>query len=69
MCQAVRQQGAVLHDLLPPADMLHLIMMHPLRVQVSFSRQFFITFSYNVTIGKMMHLVEIIISFYHINLG
>lgn len=36
MCQAVRQQGAVLHDLLPPTDMLHLIMMHPLRVQVSF---------------------------------
>ncbi|XP_020708415.2 E3 ubiquitin-protein ligase Ubr3 [Athalia rosae] len=36
MCQAVRQQGAVLHDLLPPTDMLHLIMMHPLRVQVAF---------------------------------
>lgn len=35
MCQAVRQQGAVLNDLLPPTDMLHLLMMHPLRVQVS----------------------------------
>ncbi|XP_046744693.1 E3 ubiquitin-protein ligase Ubr3 isoform X1 [Diprion similis] len=35
MCQAVQQQGAVLHDLLPPTDMLHLIMMHPLRVQVA----------------------------------
>ncbi|XP_012142217.1 ubr3 ubiquitin ligase isoform X3 [Megachile rotundata] len=36
MCQAVRQQGAVLNDLLPPTDMLHLLMMHPLRVQVAF---------------------------------
>lgn len=35
MCQAVRQQGATLNDLLPPTDMLHLLMMHPLRVQVS----------------------------------
>ncbi|KZC09699.1 E3 ubiquitin-protein ligase UBR3, partial [Dufourea novaeangliae] len=37
MCQAVRQQGATLNDLLPPTDMLHLLMMHPLRVQVSIS--------------------------------
>ncbi|XP_017759565.1 PREDICTED: E3 ubiquitin-protein ligase UBR3 isoform X2 [Eufriesea mexicana] len=36
MCQAVRQQGASLNDLLPPTDMLHLLMMHPLRVQVAF---------------------------------
>ncbi|XP_076228505.1 ubr3 ubiquitin ligase isoform X4 [Nomia melanderi] len=36
MCQAVRQQGAKLNDLLPPTDMLHLLMMHPLRVQVAF---------------------------------
>nr|XP_033321626.1 E3 ubiquitin-protein ligase Ubr3 isoform X1 [Megalopta genalis] len=36
MCQAVRQQGAVLNNLLPPTDMLHLLMMHPLRVQVAF---------------------------------
>ncbi|XP_076160459.1 ubr3 ubiquitin ligase isoform X2 [Ptiloglossa arizonensis] len=36
MCQAVRQQGATLNDLLPPTDMLHLLMMHPLRVQVAF---------------------------------
>ena len=35
MCQAVRQQGATLNDLLPPTDMLHLLIMHPLRVQVS----------------------------------
>ncbi|XP_043683976.1 E3 ubiquitin-protein ligase Ubr3 isoform X1 [Vespula pensylvanica] len=37
MCQAVRQQGVTLQDLLPPTDMLHLLMMHPLRVQVAFS--------------------------------
>lgn len=36
MCQAVRQQGATLNNLLPPTDMLHLLMMHPLRVQVAF---------------------------------
>ncbi|XP_011496807.1 PREDICTED: E3 ubiquitin-protein ligase UBR3 [Ceratosolen solmsi marchali] len=36
LCQAVRQQGATLNDLLPPTDMLHLLMMHPLRVQVAF---------------------------------
>ncbi|XP_076675053.1 ubr3 ubiquitin ligase isoform X2 [Andrena cerasifolii] len=36
MCQAVRQQGATLNHLLPPTDMLHLLMMHPLRVQVAF---------------------------------
>lgn len=35
MCQAIRQQGATLRELLPPTDMLHLLMMHPLRVQVS----------------------------------
>ncbi|CAK9812220.1 E3 ubiquitin-protein ligase UBR3 [Anthophora quadrimaculata] len=36
MCQAVRRQGATLNELLPPTDMLHLLMMHPLRVQVAF---------------------------------
>ncbi|XP_043272202.1 E3 ubiquitin-protein ligase Ubr3 isoform X3 [Venturia canescens] len=36
MCQAVRQQGVTLEELLPPKDMLHLLMMHPLRVQVAF---------------------------------
>ncbi|XP_011691605.1 PREDICTED: E3 ubiquitin-protein ligase UBR3 isoform X2 [Wasmannia auropunctata] len=36
MCQAIRQQGATLRELLPPTDMLHLLMMHPLRVQVAF---------------------------------
>ncbi|CAL7947523.1 unnamed protein product [Xylocopa violacea] len=36
MCQAIRQQEATLNDLLPPTDMLHLLMMHPLRVQVAF---------------------------------
>lgn len=35
MCQAIRQQGVTLRELLPPTDMLHLLMMHPLRVQVS----------------------------------
>jgi len=41
MCQAIRQQGATLRELLPPTDMLHLLMMHPLRVQVSL-RAFYI---------------------------
>uniref|UniRef100_A0A0C9QRP8 E3 ubiquitin-protein ligase n=1 Tax=Fopius arisanus TaxID=64838 RepID=A0A0C9QRP8_9HYME len=36
MCQAVRQQGITLQELLPPTDMLHLLMMHPLRIQVAF---------------------------------
>ncbi|XP_015603280.1 E3 ubiquitin-protein ligase Ubr3 isoform X2 [Cephus cinctus] len=36
LCRAVRLQGATLHELLPPTDMLHLMMMHPLRVQVAF---------------------------------
>ncbi|XP_076232510.1 ubr3 ubiquitin ligase isoform X2 [Calliopsis andreniformis] len=36
MCQAVRQQGATLNELLPPTDILHLLMIHPLRVQVAF---------------------------------
>ncbi|XP_014216341.1 E3 ubiquitin-protein ligase Ubr3 [Copidosoma floridanum] len=36
LCQAVRKQGATLNKLLPPTDMLHLLMMHPLRVQVAF---------------------------------
>ncbi|XP_026827990.1 E3 ubiquitin-protein ligase Ubr3 isoform X2 [Ooceraea biroi] len=36
MCQAIRQQGAMLSELLPPSDMLQLLMMHPLRVQVAF---------------------------------
>ncbi|XP_053987373.1 E3 ubiquitin-protein ligase Ubr3 [Hylaeus volcanicus] len=35
MCQAIRQQGATLNELLPSTDMLHLLMMHPLRVQVA----------------------------------
>ncbi|XP_020290278.1 E3 ubiquitin-protein ligase UBR3 isoform X2 [Pseudomyrmex gracilis] len=36
MCQAIRQQGATLRELLPPTDVLHLLMMHPLRIQVAF---------------------------------
>ncbi|KAK7870457.1 hypothetical protein R5R35_000735 [Gryllus longicercus] len=36
MCQAVRQQGVPLREVLPPRDLLALIMMHPLRVQVAF---------------------------------
>nr|XP_018904322.1 PREDICTED: E3 ubiquitin-protein ligase UBR3 isoform X2 [Bemisia tabaci] len=36
MCQAVNVQGVPLSEVLPPLDMLHLIMMHPLRVQVAF---------------------------------
>jgi len=42
MCQAIRQQGATLRELLPPTDMLHLLMMHPLRVQVSTFYFFFL---------------------------
>lgn len=34
-CQAVRLQGLAPDQLLPPPDTLQLIMMHPLRVQVS----------------------------------
>ncbi|GLG92566.1 Uncharacterized protein GBIM_00221 [Gryllus bimaculatus] len=34
MCQAVRQQGVPLREVLPPRDLLALIMMHPLRVQL-----------------------------------
>ena len=34
MCQAVRAQGAQLSEVLPPQDLLHLIMVHPLRLQV-----------------------------------
>lgn len=51
MCQAVRQQGATLNDLLPPTDMLHLLMMHPLRVQVStflFSSIFFHIYIFSI---------------------
>ncbi|XP_046390043.1 E3 ubiquitin-protein ligase Ubr3 isoform X2 [Ischnura elegans] len=36
MCQAIKQQGLTLKDVLPGTDMLHLMMMHPLRVQVAF---------------------------------
>nr|CAD7573224.1 unnamed protein product [Timema californicum] len=34
MCQAIKQQGLSLQEILPPRDVLTLIMMHPLRVQV-----------------------------------
>lgn len=33
--QAVRHMGMSLNDILPSADILTLLMMHPLRVQVS----------------------------------
>lgn len=36
LCRAARQQGVTLHELLPSTEMLHLLMMHPLRVQVAF---------------------------------
>ncbi|GLV32959.1 Ubr3 ubiquitin ligase [Carabus blaptoides fortunei] len=36
MCQAIKLQGVKLREVLPPADVVHLIMMHPLRVQVAF---------------------------------
>ncbi|ROT84089.1 putative E3 ubiquitin-protein ligase UBR3 isoform X1 [Penaeus vannamei] len=36
MCQAVRAQGARLEEVLPPQDLLHLIMVHPLRLQAAF---------------------------------
>ncbi|KAG8223713.1 hypothetical protein J437_LFUL004078 [Ladona fulva] len=35
MCQAIKHQGLALRDVLPGPEMLHLMMMHPLRVQVS----------------------------------
>jgi len=34
-CQAVRAQGIPLKDILPSNSLLELIMMHPLRIQVS----------------------------------
>lgn len=36
MCQAIRRQGMALRDVLPPSDVLQLIMFHPLRVQAAF---------------------------------
>lgn len=36
MCQAIKHQGLALRDVLPSTDVLHLMMMHPLRVQVAF---------------------------------
>ncbi|XP_044728240.1 E3 ubiquitin-protein ligase Ubr3 [Chrysoperla carnea] len=36
MCQAIKMQGVSLREVLPSSDILHLIMMHPLRVQVAF---------------------------------
>ncbi|XP_054287000.1 E3 ubiquitin-protein ligase Ubr3-like isoform X1 [Macrosteles quadrilineatus] len=36
MCQAINVQGVSLQEVLPPQDMLQLIMMHPLRVQAAF---------------------------------
>ncbi|XP_063233328.1 E3 ubiquitin-protein ligase Ubr3 [Bacillus rossius redtenbacheri] len=36
MCQAIKLQGLSLRDVLPPRDLLALVMMHPLRVQVAF---------------------------------
>ncbi|XP_026278143.1 E3 ubiquitin-protein ligase Ubr3 [Frankliniella occidentalis] len=36
MCQAIRRQGLALRDVLPPSDVLQLIMFHPLRVQAAF---------------------------------
>ncbi|KAF2879439.1 hypothetical protein ILUMI_26719 [Ignelater luminosus] len=35
LCQAVAKQGLTLNEILPHSDTLHLLMMHPLRVQVS----------------------------------
>lgn len=36
MCQAVKAQGALLSEVLPSQDLLHLIMVHPLRLQAAF---------------------------------
>ncbi|XP_042224390.1 E3 ubiquitin-protein ligase ubr3-like [Homarus americanus] len=36
MCQAVKAQGAQLHEVLPSQDLLHHIMVHPLRLQAAF---------------------------------
>lgn len=57
MCQAVRQQGATLNDLLPPTDMLHLLMMHPLRVQVS-TFLYFLVYSFNVVMMCMYSILN-----------
>ena len=35
-CQAVRAMGMSLNDILPSPDLLTLLMMHPIRVQVSY---------------------------------
>ena len=43
MCQAIKHQGLTLKDVLPPRDVLMLIMMHPLRVQVGTLFHMFIT--------------------------
>lgn len=61
MCQAVRQQGATLNDLLPPTDMLHLLMMHPLRVQVS-------TFLFSSIFISFQYSFNIYIQYFKINL-
>ena len=41
--QAVKSQGFSLSELLPDTSTLHLMMMHPLRVQVNFSYLGYIT--------------------------
>lgn len=35
LCQAVAKQEITLNEILPESGVLHLLMMHPLRVQVS----------------------------------
>jgi E3 ubiquitin-protein ligase UBR3 len=42
MCQAIKHQGLSLKDVLPPRDVLMLIMMHPLRVQVGPTACFYV---------------------------
>ncbi|XP_022907951.1 E3 ubiquitin-protein ligase Ubr3 [Onthophagus taurus] len=36
LCQAVAKQGVSLNEVLPSSDVIHMLMMHPLRVQVAF---------------------------------
>lgn len=37
-CQAVSKMNMTLKDIIPPPDLLTLLLVHPLRVQVSYSK-------------------------------
>nr|CAD7445183.1 unnamed protein product [Timema bartmani] len=56
MCQAIKHQGLSLQEILPPRDVLTLIMMHPLRVQCF---HWFPTFILTITITIISsHLIS-----------